>query len=176
MEWIKISATYPYPKYAKNNLKIFYIYMLMWMSHSVFQHILPPTPHCGILHIQCIHDLWPYIKYYTTHIWQSWVEIKHYSIAYFDCITTFKALWRRTSVKGSYVLRRLIRYSCTFTARTVCMSLVLNRSSVLQRFERGNAVEIHNGIMFDFYLGLPQLKQSRRMQAEGQKQVQVRVT
>ena len=34
------------------------------------------------------------------------------------------------------------------------MSLVLNGSFALQHFERGNAVEIHNG-MFDFYLGLP---------------------
>ena len=56
--------------------------------------------------------------------------------------------------RGSYVLRRRIRYSCTFTA---CMSSALNISSALQRIERGNAVEIHNGIMFDFYLGLPQL-------------------
>ena len=35
------------------------------------------------------------------------------------------------------------------------MSPALNGSSALQRFERGNAVEIHNGIMFDFYSGLP---------------------
>ena len=34
-----------------------------------------------------------------------------------------------------------------------CMRPVLNRSSVLQCFERGNAVEIRNGIMFDFYPG-----------------------
>ena len=31
------------------------------------------------------------------------------------------------------------------------MSSALNGSSVLQRFERGNTVEIRNGIMFDFY-------------------------
>ena len=37
------------------------------------------------------------------------------------------------------------------------MSPTLNGSTALQRFERGNAVEIHNGIMFDFYLGLPHL-------------------
>ena len=33
----------------------------------------------------------------------------------------------------------------------------LNRSSALECFERGNAIEIHNGIMFDFYPGLPHL-------------------
>ena len=31
---------------------------------------------------------------------------------------------------------------------------IINGSSVLQRFERSNAVEICNGMMFDFYPGL----------------------
>ena len=35
------------------------------------------------------------------------------------------------------------------------MGPTLNGSSALQRFECGNALEICNGIMFDFYLGLP---------------------
>ena len=35
------------------------------------------------------------------------------------------------------------------------MSSILNGSSALQHFVRGNVVEICNGIMFDFYLGLP---------------------
>ena len=34
------------------------------------------------------------------NVWQSWVEIEHYSIAYFDHITAFKALQHGTSVKG----------------------------------------------------------------------------
>ena len=33
-------------------------------------------------------------------MWQCCVETEHYSIAYFDRITAFEALWRRTSVKG----------------------------------------------------------------------------
>ena len=33
-------------------------------------------------------------------MWQCCVEIKQYSVAYFDRITAFEALWRRTSVKG----------------------------------------------------------------------------
>ena len=37
------------------------------------------------------------------------------------------------------------------------MSPTPNGSSVLQRFERGNALEIRNRIMFDFYPGLPQV-------------------
>ena len=35
------------------------------------------------------------------------------------------------------------------------MSSALNRSSALQRFERGKVVKIRNGIMFDFYPELP---------------------
>ena len=37
------------------------------------------------------------------------------------------------------------------------MSSALNGSSALQHFKPGNTVEIRNGIMFDFYLGLPQM-------------------
>ena len=33
-------------------------------------------------------------------MWQSQIEIKHYSISYFDCITVFEVLYRRSSVKG----------------------------------------------------------------------------
>ena len=34
------------------------------------------------------------------YMWQSQAETEHYSVAYFDCITTFEALWCRTSAKG----------------------------------------------------------------------------
>ena len=37
------------------------------------------------------------------------------------------------------------------------MSPALNGSTALQHFERGNVVKIRNGIMFDFYPGLPQM-------------------
>ena len=37
------------------------------------------------------------------------------------------------------------------------MSPALNTSFALQCFERGNTVELCNGIMFVFYLGLPQI-------------------
>ena len=36
------------------------------------------------------------------------------------------------------------------------MSPALNGSSAIQRFEGSDAIEIHDGIMFDFYTGLPQ--------------------
>ena len=35
------------------------------------------------------------------------------------------------------------------------MSPALNRSSAIRRFEHGNAIEIRDGITFDFYTGLP---------------------
>ena len=38
---------------------------------------------------------WNYI-----YVWQSWVEIKHYSVAYFDHVTALQVLKRRTLVKG----------------------------------------------------------------------------
>ena len=38
------------------------------------------------------------------------------------------------------------------------MGPALNESSTLERFERSNASEIRNGIMFDFYPGLPHTK------------------
>ena len=37
------------------------------------------------------------------------------------------------------------------------MSPTLNGSSTLEHFKRSNASEIRNGIMFDFYLGLPHM-------------------
>jgi len=37
------------------------------------------------------------------------------------------------------------------------MSPALNGSSMLEHFERSNASEIRNGIMFDFYPGLPHM-------------------
>ena len=37
------------------------------------------------------------------------------------------------------------------------MSTALNENTVLQLFKSGNAVEIRNGKMFDFYPGLPHM-------------------
>ena len=56
--------------------------------------------------------------------------------------------------RGSYALRKLIRYSCIYEA---CMSPALNGSSAIRRFERSDAIEIHDGITFDFYMGLPHI-------------------
>ena len=40
-----------------------------------------------------------------TYMWQSWVETEHYSVAYFNHITAFKALEHRTFVKGGAHMR-----------------------------------------------------------------------
>ena len=42
----------------------------------------------------------------------------------------------------------------TYHVYPVCMSLTHNGSSALERYGRGNVMEIYNGIMFNFYLGL----------------------
>ena len=69
----------------------------------------------------------------------------------FESIATFEALQCGTFVKGG--------------AHTCCVNVVsideftqhvcLNGSSTLERFKRSNVSEICNGIMFNFYPGLP---------------------
>ena len=56
--------------------------------------------------------------------------------------------------RGSYALRGRTRYSCVYIAR---MSSTLSGSLALQRVKLGDALEIRNGIIFDFYSGLPHL-------------------
>ena len=53
------------------------------------------------------------------------------------------------------------------------VSPALNRSSTLERFERSNASEIRNGIMFDFYPGhrLPHIHVQMTKEITQQKQV-----
>ena len=82
-------------------------------------------------------------------MWQSRIEIKYYSVVYFERVTKFDALclgW------GSYVLRERIRYSCIYIA---CTSPTLSESSALQHVKLSDALEIRNRIIFDFYSGLP---------------------
>ena len=40
----------------------------------------------------------------------------------------------------------------------VRLSPALNGSSEIRRFERSDAIKIRNGIIFDFYMGLPHIK------------------
>ena len=59
----------------------------------------------------------------------------------------------RTSAEGGAHMHLVHLYVNTYTR----MSSALNRRSALEWFECGNAIEIRNGIMFDFYPGLPHL-------------------
>ena len=86
-------------------------------------------------------------------MWQSRVEIKHYSVAYFNHTAAFEALERRTSVKGG----AHTHYVNTYHVYTARMSPALNRSSALERFECSSAIKIRNGKMFDFYPGQPRM-------------------
>ena len=65
------------------------------------------------------------------HMWQSRVEIEHYSIAYFERITAFEALYTQ-------------RVWAPPVTRKYCFTALRTR-------------EIRHGIMFDFYLGLPHI-------------------
>ena len=85
------------------------------------------------------------------YMWQSRVEIEHYSVVYFGHITRCNTV--RTLQVG------LIRTVYTHEYLThLHMSSTPNRSSALQRFERGNAFEIGDGIMFGFYQELPHIE------------------
>ena len=55
---------------------------------------------------------------------------------------------------GLYVLSKLINTYHIYTER---MSPALNKSSALECFECSNVIKIRNGIVFDFYLGLPHM-------------------
>ena len=88
-------------------------------------------------------------------MWQSHVEIEGYSIAYFDRIAAFEVPYRWTFVKDRAYMRFVdSRYSCIYEAR---MNPALNTSSAIQRFKHSNAIEICDGITFDFYTGLPHM-------------------
>ena len=88
-------------------------------------------------------------------MWQSRVEIEHYSVACFDCVIVFKVLQDRTSFKGGAHTHSVDSWTLDKSTYIVHMSPTLNESSALQHFKRDNGVKIWNGIMFDFYLGLP---------------------
>ena len=70
------------------------------------------------------------------------------------------------------MLRRFIRYSCFYRAR---MSPTLSGSSAIRRFEGNGTIEIHDGITFEFYTGLPHIVLSifvphpQRMEKPGNK-------
>ena len=86
-------------------------------------------------------------------MWHSRVEIGYYSVAHFDRVTAFKVPYLRTSVKGGAQM-------CCVNATTIDasrLSPALNGSSEIRCFERSDAIEIHDGIIFNFDTGLPHM-------------------
>ena len=83
-------------------------------------------------------------------MWDIYMAVPGGNRTLFRCV--FRAHYRvRSAVTqyfryrwGSYVLCKLMN---TWHVSTVCMAPTLNGSSVLQHFERGNALEIRKGIM-----------------------------
>ena len=71
------------------------------------------------------------------------------------------------------MLGKLINTYHVYTAR---LNPALNGSSTQERFERSNAIEIHNGIMFDFYPGLPHICSGKSADREKQINVKTVVT
>ena len=43
------------------------------------------------------------------------------------------------------------------STKHICISSALNRRSVIWRFKHSNVIKIHDGITFDFYMGLPHM-------------------
>ena len=99
---------------------------------------------------------------YCRHLWQSHVEIEDYSVMFFNHTAVFEVSYCSTSIKGgghTYVCTCFLMCECLMSPHTSPhMSPTLNESSAIQRFECSDAIEIRDGILFDFYTGLPQLE------------------
>ena len=89
----------------------------------------------------------------TSEVWQSRVQVKGYSVVYFDHIAAF---YRWTSING-------VAHTCFVDAwipneiSKHVWATVLNGSSAIRHFEGSDAIKISDEITFDFYMGLPQV-------------------
>ena len=86
-------------------------------------------------------------------MWQSRVEIKGYSVAYFDHIAVFEVPYRWTSVKGG----AHTRFMDVWIAHEAMKHKWALPFTEVQHFKGNDVIEIHNGITFDFYTGLPHM-------------------
>ena len=93
---------------------------------------------------------------FTNDMWQSRVEIEDHSVAYFNRNAVFEVPYRWTSIKGGAYMHFIAAWIANES--TKCISHALNKKcSAIQRFEPSDMIEIHNGIIFDFYTGLPRM-------------------
>ena len=87
-------------------------------------------------------------------MWQSIVEIDYYYVVYFDHITAIKAPLCWTSAKGRAHTCFMDLLGIYTFMKHLHMTSTFNRSSAVWWFKRGNTIELHDRIIFDFYTGL----------------------
>ena len=87
-------------------------------------------------------------------MWQSRVQIKGYFVVLIASLPSKHHIAEIPEERGSYALRRFIRYLCIYEVR---VSPTINESSVIRCLKDSDAIEIHDGITFDLYIGLPHL-------------------
>ena len=88
-------------------------------------------------------------------MWQCRLEIEYY-IPLHISISSLCSKHRISELQGwsSNVLYKYGNYRCNYALH---LSPALNGSSEIQRFERSDAIEIRDRIIFDFYTGLPHM-------------------
>ena len=86
-------------------------------------------------------------------MWQSRLEIKDYSVAYFDRFAAFEVPYRWTSIKGGTHMRFVDSLDIHASMKRIWAPPLME----VQRFKHNKAIEICNRITFDFYMGLPHI-------------------
>ena len=77
-------------------------------------------------------------------MWQSRVQIVGYSVAYFDRIAVFEAHHSAELPSGG-------AHTCFVIIDYLRSTYDPRRSSAIQHFKHSDALEIHDGITFDFW-------------------------
>ena len=111
----------------------------------------PPTTSCRGQHIWRLCSC--YLEQCYLYMWQSRVEILGYSVTYFDHIAVFEAPYGWTAVGAGLTCFVIIDY--------LRSAYEPRGSSAIRCFKHSNAFEIHDGIAFDFYTGLPHIVVSK---------------
>ena len=85
-------------------------------------------------------------------MWQSQTETKYYSVTCFNCILEFNALYRCASAKGG--AHTCFKDSSDIYAFKKCVLTLPLAEAEQQHAKLGDALEIHDKIIFDFYWGM----------------------
>ena len=93
----------------------------------------------------------------TIYMWQSHVEIEGYSVAYFNRIAVFKVPYRWTSVKGEAHMHFVDLHASMEHVWAPPLTEVqwYGASNTAMRLKY--AIEIRDGITFNFHTGLPHI-------------------